>query len=146
MVVMPTLVVTVRRGFPSEAVFLPGSSFSTMATTLPPVPYNGEMRGFQSVAATQGLTVSISSWGVQGTVNVHTWLADIVYLLLNVLTQRVLGPSVTKIIVCCRTASFWLSPRRGGSEAGIWKYQQTIITREDYGVMFKTCIYFGPFH
>lgn len=28
MVVMPTLVITARKGFPSEDVFLPGSSFS----------------------------------------------------------------------------------------------------------------------
>lgn len=39
-VVMPTLVVTVKRGFPSQDAFLPGSSFSTMATTLSPLPYN----------------------------------------------------------------------------------------------------------
>lgn len=43
---MPTLVVTVRRGFPSEDAFLPGSSFSTMATTLSPLPYNRQIDRF----------------------------------------------------------------------------------------------------
>lgn len=43
---MPTLVVTVRRGFPSEDAFLAGSSFSTMATTLCPFPYNRQIDRF----------------------------------------------------------------------------------------------------
>lgn len=46
MVVMPTFVVTVARGFPSEDAFLPGSSFSTMATALWPLPYNRQIDRF----------------------------------------------------------------------------------------------------
>lgn len=40
--VQPTLVVTVRRGFPSEEA-LRGNSFSIMATTLESFPYNSEI-------------------------------------------------------------------------------------------------------